>query len=211
MSIRLGARPVLTKEEMMPEEMANAESQQPEAVPEVVAVVVVKPYSMMTRNYLWVYLLISVLVFCIICWLAMKTENKARFDALVVTGVEWIKGSSGRAMLGFFLLVALLLHAWSSCGVGAHLGTQTYSNMFAGFFAVTMLLVLVGFSLFFAGSYTSAYYVALLVLLINLVSTCVFGYWKMTGMCVASVVFTLWTVLMTWVAYKISIQNDCVE
>src|SRR5258706_13315383 len=50
----------------------------------------------MTKNYLWVYLLIAIIVLVIVFWFAVGCNRNDDFEKLHCKGVEWIKGSSGR-------------------------------------------------------------------------------------------------------------------
>jgi hypothetical protein len=166
----------------------------------------------MTRHNLWAYLLVALIVVVIIFWLAFSNCKKDIFDKLHCRGVEWIKGSSGRVIMGLFLVIALMLAAWaSSCVAGAYrcMGDLNRSNLVMGAFGLLMLLVLVTFVLFYRGSFTTAYYFAIVTFLMALLMVIMFAYYGFTGSAIAMGLFALWALMVTWVAHKVSCQNPC--
>lgn len=168
--------------------------------------------SFMTRNNLWAYLLVALIVLVIIFWFAVSGCKKDVFDKLHCRGVEWIKGSSGRVIMGLFLVLALLLAAWSaSCVAGAYrcMGDLNRSNLVMAAFGLMMILVLVTFVLFYRGSFTNAYYFALVTFLLALLVVIMFAYYGFTGPAMAMGLFALWALMITWVTHKVSCQNPC--
>jgi magnesium-transporting ATPase (P-type) len=166
----------------------------------------------MTRNYLWAYLLFAVIVMVVIFWYAVSGCRADDFDRLHCKGVEWIKGSSGRTIMGLFLIIALLLVAWacsSVSGIYRCMGDMNKCNGVMGIFGLMMVLVLITFILFYRGSFTKAYYFALFTLLMALLVTIMFAYYKFSAAACAMGLFTLWAVLAAWVIHKVSCQNPC--
>lgn len=164
----------------------------------------------MARNYLWVYLMLAVIVLVIIIWYASTGCRANEFDRLHVKGVEWIRGSSGRTIMALFLAVALLLLAWSFSSVSGMYrcaGDMNKSNILMGAFGLMLLLVLITFILFYNGSFTTAYYFALFTLLLAVLVTVMFAYYRFSGAALALGLFALFALMATWVIHRISCQN----
>jgi hypothetical protein len=167
-----------------------------------------------THNYLWVYIVAALLVLLVIFWYGSTADVKARLDDLNVVGVEWLTSSSGKMMLGLFTFVAVLLFAWAasySSGWYRMLGDTNKCNLIIGFFVVTVLVMLAGSILFLRGSYSTAYWLALLVALMGVIATVYLAYVKATGPAVAAGIFTLWALVMSYATYKVKEQNASVS
>lgn len=166
------------------------------------------------KQYMWIYLIVAALVMLVFFWYGTSTEVKERLAALNVDGVEWVTSSTGKLVQSVFFAGAFILFAWACSKASSGYGMAGDMRMcwFAiGFFLVTSLVILAGFVLFFKGSYHSAYYAALLALLMGVVGTVGLFYWKHTGPAVAMAVFSLWALVTTYAAQKVCKQNESVS
>lgn len=171
---------------------------------------VMETRNYMTKNYLWVYLLIAIIVLVIVFWFAVGCNRNDDFEKLRCKGCEWLKGGSGRTVMGLFLVIAVFLAAWAMSTVAGYYRCgcdMNRSNMVMAAFGLLMLLVLVTFIMFYRGSFTTAYYLALFTLLLALLITISFFYFKFNGPALAMLVFFLWTLLIAWCFHKVSCQN----
>lgn len=191
-------------------EVTRTDSATPAAVSAMDNTVIADTRSFMTRNNLWAYLLVALIVLVIIFWFAVSGCKRDIFEKLHCKGVEWVKGSSGRVIMGLFLVIALLLAAWASSYVsGAYrcMGDLNRSNLVMGAFGLLMVLVLATFVLFYRGSFTTAYYFALVTFLFSLLMVVMFAYYRFAGPAMAMGLFALWALLTSWVTHKVSCQN----
>ena len=99
-------------------EVTRTDSATPAAVSAMDNTVIADTRSFMTRNNLWAYLLVALIVLVIIFWFAVSGCKRDIFEKLHCKGVEWVKGSSGNCSvtccLGFILcLRSLQLHGRS--------------------------------------------------------------------------------------------------
>ena len=168
--------------------------------------------NFLTRNYMWVYILIAIIVLVVIFWYACSKDCKDKCKKMSCKGMEWANCSSGRIILGLFLVIAVLLFTWSIAR-GAAAQRACCKPMNANFlvlvFIIVMVLLLVAFIQFFRGSYKSAYWCILVILLIAIVGTILLAYWRCTGPAVAMGIFALWALVMTYCFQRCSSQNKC--
>jgi uncharacterized membrane protein YgcG len=168
--------------------------------------------NFMTKNYLWVYLLIVIIVLVIIFWYANSKCHKEEFEKLHLKHVEWLKGSSGRCVLGLFLAIALLFLAWgcaSTSGMYRCGGDMNKSNMMMGLFGVLVLLVLIAFILFFRGSFSTAYWLMIFTFIIGLLATIFFAFYRMTTAACCLGLFSAFSLFCLWIFHKVNRQNPC--
>jgi hypothetical protein len=185
-----------------------------EASPAMVAdagvVPVVETGFYMKRNYLWAYLLVALIIFIIIIWYSLSGDRVCLFDKIHARCIEWIKGSSGRLVMGLFLAIALLLSAWAMAHVAGMYRMMCESGKATTTlvcFGILMILILAMFLCFYGGSFSTAYVLAILLFLFSLLITLMFAYYRCTGPAVAMALVTLWALMMCWVTGKVSAQN----
>lgn len=168
--------------------------------------------NFMSRNHLWVYILIAIIVLVIIFWYACSGCRADEFDKLHCKGIEWMKGSCGRAVMALFLIIALLLLAWSASTVSGcyrMMGDMGRANMVMGLFIVIIILVLIAFIFFYQRDFNTAYWFMLFVLLLGILATIMFAYFKFTGPALAMALFSLWALFIVWCFYKVGCCNPC--
>ncbi len=164
--------------------------------------------NFMTRHYLWVYILVAIIVLVVIFWYGASKECK--WKKMNCKGVEWACSSSGRAILAIFLIIAVLLFAWScaaAAGGQRMNGCGKKANIMILVFVVVMILILIAFIQFFRGSVKSAYWLMIVVLIIAIIGTVLLAYWKLTGAAIAMGIFAIWALVMVWVFNRCSRQH----
>jgi hypothetical protein len=171
-----------------------------------------KPGNMMTRNYLWVYILVAIIVLVVIFWYCCSKDCKDKHKKMNCKGMEWANCSSGKVIMGIFLVLAVLLFSWSiACAAGWQraMCQPMRANFLVLVFVIVMVLLLVAFIQFCRGSYKCAYWCMLVILLIAIVGTILIAYWKCTGPAVAMGIFALWALVVTYCFQRCSCQNKC--
>ncbi len=159
-------------------------------------------------KWMWVYLLVAVIVLIIIFVVAARQDKKCR--NLSYKGVEWANCGSGKVIMGIFLVIALLLLAWACAAVtGQQLACCMKGRAWLALalFVVIIVLVLIAFIQFFRGSFKSAYWLMVAVLVLALIATILFAYWRATGPAVAMGLFTIWSIVIVWLFQRVKCQN----
>ena len=168
-----------------------------------------KEQNIMTRHHLWVYIIVTIIVLIIIFWYG--ASQQCHWKKMCCKGVEWACSSSGKLLLGLFLIIALLMFAWSCASVAGWcrmMGVNNKANMVIGIFIIVIILVLIAFIQFFRKDFSTAYWLMLVVLIIAIIGTILFAYWKATGPAIAMGIFAIWALVMTYIFQRINSCNS---
>ena len=155
-------------------------------------------------------MVIAILVLVIIFWYGSSKEVHRQLHHLNVKGAEWITSSSGKIMKGIFTVLAVLLLAFacSSSASGYRGCSDTMkSSMMIGLYILVLGMILAGFILFFTENYESAYYVAIITLILTVLAALNLAITRRGGAALAMAFVAVFAGVCAYVTYQISSNN----
>jgi tryptophan-rich sensory protein len=155
-------------------------------------------------------MVIAILVLVIIFWYGSSKEVHRQLHHLNAKGVEWITSSSGKIMMSIFIIAAVLLLAFAcSSAASGYSGCsdKMKSSMMIGLFILVLGLILAGFILFFTENYESAYYVAIITMILTVLAALNLALTRRGGAALAMAFVAAFAGVCAYVAYQINSNN----